>query len=1148
VVTSDADSVPARVQLLGPLELVGSDGALPVSGAKERRLLAVLAVHSGEVVADDRLVDALWDGNPPRTAAKTLQNYVLRLRRTLRGCPGCAIVTRAPGYRFAGGTDAAHAESLIAKARRATDGCEYAAAVNLFDQALRLWRGPSLAEFAEQPFARAEAARLDALRESAAEDRVAAVLALGHHHEAIADLETLVAEQPLRERRWTQLMLALYRDGRQADALAAYRRLRALLAELGVDPGPEAQRLQASILAQDASLLPAGGPVAVRPGLVPTTLFLGRDRETASLLAHLGEAAAGRGRVVLLAGEAGIGKSRLLRELKVLAQARGAIVLTGRCAEGAGVPPFQPFAEAIDGYLEDGGAPPDADDAPALAPLVPRRIRPGPAPPGPPLRPDEVRLRLLDGAVRFLARIATEAPVVLLIDDLHWADPGTVGLLRHAARGSRGRRVLLVGAYRDGELAANRALRDAVGILHSEADCAVIRLPGIARAATEELLRAMSGAPMTAELSEAIHAETDGNPLFIREIARHLLEDSLLSLGTDGRLRTDLPLTVIPEGVRQVIERRRRRLPTDTNRLLDAAAGVDGPFSLEPVRIVAGLSESAALAALDDALDAGLIVAGAGPDQYDFMHALIRHAVYYRLNPSRRLRLHRDLACALARSGGAWVAPAEIAVQYHRAGHLPGTEAGVEPALQAAEQARAAGAHDEHAEFLRIALDLLLPQDGRRSALLTARAVALAWSMRFDAAVEVANAAAASIDSDPVAAAAAMAEVATALATAGSNRHAWLLAPPWLHRAADLRERDPVTWAALTLLDLDRREAADPEHPGMPLDLPGRRTALQILHASGRLTGRGDLARYAVAAVYGRRDRIPPAAALDPTVAAFLLGDYAAAAPRFDAAADAAKAGGQLAWELYCRSGAARCQVALGEVTAAQRTIERCRELVSRLPELQPSWQMVHHQGTEDAIAQVLDDGWPERAAAIALLLQPVPEHHWSIACISAIAARTQARMGRADTALPLLSRPLRALRQAPAWAPNYARIAYEVSQTLWLLDRRDHLSVVETALREKVLPTDFRFPMTDTRLALARLCALAGRRDEARHWFDAARKTLDEQAARPLRAVVDHDEALMFLRIGSRAAAAPLVDTAAGGFARLGMTGWTRRLAAAAS
>lgn len=151
--------------------------------------------------------------------------------------------------------------------------------------------------------------------------------------------------------------------------------------------------------------------------------------------------------------------------------------------------------------------------------------------------------------------------------------------------------------------------------------------------------------------------------------------------------------------------------------------------------------------------------------------------------------------------------------------------------------------------------------------------------------------------------------------------------------------------------------------------------------------------------------------------------------------------------------------------------------------------------------------------------------------------------MGEADMALPLLSRPVRALRQAPAWAPNYARVAYEVSETLWLLDRRDHLSVVETALREKVLPTDFRFPMTDTRLALARLRALEGRHSEARQWFDAARKTLDAQAARPLRAVVDHDEALMFMRIGDWSSAGPLIDTATQEFERLGMTGWTRRL-----
>jgi hypothetical protein len=174
-------------------------------------------------------------------------------------------------------------------------------------------------------------------------------------------------------------------------------------------------------------------------------------------------------------------------------------------------------------------------------------------------------------------------------------------------------------------------------------------------------------------------------------------------------------------------------------------------------------------------------------------------------------------------------------------------------------------------------LALLPPQDGRQPRILTERAVALAWSMRFDEAVEVARAVADMPGEDPVAAAAAVAEVATVLAAAGSNRHAWLLAPIGLRKTAGPHGPDPASWAALTLLDLDRQEAADPEHPGMPLDLPGRRTALTVLHESGRLVGRGDLGRYALAAIYGRRDRIPPGAALDPTVAAFLLGDYAAA-------------------------------------------------------------------------------------------------------------------------------------------------------------------------------------------------------------------------------------------------------------------------------
>ena len=458
----------------------------------------------------------------------------------------------------------------------------------------------------------------------------------------------------------------------------------------------------------------------------------------------------------------------------------------------------------------------------------------------------------------------------------------------------------------------------------------------------------------------------------------------------------------------------------------------------------------------------------------------------------------------------------------------PARRAGVGPALEAAELAQAAGAHDEEATFLQVACELLPPGDGRRADLLGRRRVALAWSLRFDDAVDAARAAAAA-----GAGAAMVADVATVLATAGSNTHAWLIAPEGLGTTTGLDRRDPQSWAALTLLDLDRREAVDPDHPGMPLDLPGRRSALRILHESGRLTRRGDLARYAVAAVYGARERVPAAAAADPTVAAFLLGDYAAAVPLFARDADAAEAHGQLAWAVYCRAGEARCEVALGRLASAGETLAKVRALVARAPALPLGWQLVHHQGAEDALVMALDEGWPQRRTNYAPLRRQGADRRWGEAAIAGIAARIEARMGNVDNAMALLAKPIRALRQAPAWAPNYCRTACEVAETLWLLDRRDHLAVVESALRDKALPADFRFPMTDARLALARLCALASRTAEATHWFDAARSVLDAQGARPLRAVVDHDEALMHLRAGDATAAAPYAAAAAAAFER---------------
>jgi DNA-binding SARP family transcriptional activator len=223
-----------RFQVLGPLEVEADDGPVVLGGPKERLLLALLLARPNQVVSVDALVQGLWGEQPPATAAKTLQSHVKRLRRVLepgraRGAAGEVLVTREPGYllRVApGALDAARFEELTAQARRALAEGQADDAALMLREALGLWRGQSLAEFSDRPFAQAEAARLEELREAAREDLVDVELALGRHHDLIGELETMVASHPLRERRWGQLLLARYRDGRQAEALDGFRALR----------------------------------------------------------------------------------------------------------------------------------------------------------------------------------------------------------------------------------------------------------------------------------------------------------------------------------------------------------------------------------------------------------------------------------------------------------------------------------------------------------------------------------------------------------------------------------------------------------------------------------------------------------------------------------------------------------------------------------------------------------------------------------------------------------------------------------------------------------------------------------------------------------------------------------------------------------
>jgi WD40 repeat protein/DNA-binding SARP family transcriptional activator len=287
-----------QIHLLGPVEVSSDNGNVVLGGPKPRALLAMLALDAGSTVSADRLIDGLWGDEPPATAAKMVQVYVSQLRKAMAALgEDDAIATHGRGYQLQLGrdrVDAGRFERLLAQGAAR--------------EALSLWRGPPLADVADEPFAAPEIRRLDELRASAIEVAIDQDLDAGRHREVLPELEALLAQEPLRERPHAQRMLALYRAGRQAEALEAYRQARATLVEqIGVEPGPELRRLHEAILRQDPSLDPRGREPAGAP-------LVGRDAELARLRGLWRRACAGAGTSVLVTGPPGIGKTRLVRE------------------------------------------------------------------------------------------------------------------------------------------------------------------------------------------------------------------------------------------------------------------------------------------------------------------------------------------------------------------------------------------------------------------------------------------------------------------------------------------------------------------------------------------------------------------------------------------------------------------------------------------------------------------------------------------------------------------------------------------------------------------------------------------------------------------------------------------------------------------
>jgi DNA-binding SARP family transcriptional activator len=683
-------------RVLGPLEVRDNGEALALGGAKQRSLLAILLLNTNEVVSTDRLIDQLWGAQAPDTAAKALQVHVSQLRKVLEpgrraGESGQLLQTRSPGYLLElepEQLDLTRFERLAGEGREALAAGDGEAAAGKLREALSLWRGPPLAEFAYADFAQREIARLEELQLSVLEDRMQADLERGRHAELIGELELLVTEEPLRERPRAQLMLALYRSGRQAEALEAYRDARqALTEELGIEPGRELKELEAQILEQDPSLEPRAPskpqPEAPVPGRRaaataavgaehPGEQFVGREGELRDLEVALESALLGRGTLFLVGGEPGIGKSRLVDELSARARNVDAGVLWGRCWEAGGAPAYWPWVQALRTYVRE--AEPDrlaaqlASHGGEVAHILPelREVLPDlPVLESP--ESESSRFRLFDAAASFLKRAAVERPLVLVLEDLHAADMPSLLLLQFVAGELADARLLVVGTYRDIELGPNHPLSSALLELGRQPSTRTLLLEGFDEPDVSSLIEAIAGVSPSPRVSAAIHAGTGGNPLFIGELIRLLTSEGRLDEPID---ETDVR-RAIPRGVREVIERRLERVSEESREILGIASVLGREFGINTLAQVSGKSAEQVLGLLEEPLRGG-VVAGVpgGARHMRFSHVLLRDALYDELAASRRLQLHRQIGDTLETLYADDPDPhlAEIAHHYYEAG------------------------------------------------------------------------------------------------------------------------------------------------------------------------------------------------------------------------------------------------------------------------------------------------------------------------------------------------------------------------------------------------------------------------------------------------------------------------------------------------
>ncbi|MFI1400651.1 BTAD domain-containing putative transcriptional regulator [Streptomyces sp. NPDC020681] len=644
---------PLRVALLGSLRAWRGDVELGLGPSRQRAVFAMLAVHANHVVSREELIDGVWGQDRPASVDGSLHTYVSGMRRALephhsgRG-NWQVLATLASGYRLhldPDGLDLHRLHVLREQARHQWSGNDAASAVRTLDAALELWNGDAFTGV-PGPFAEGERARLCELRVNCQEQRAEAALAIGAHREAVADLTGLLRDHPLREELRRLLMIALCRCGRNAEALEVFQDGQRVLArELSVSPGAALRQVHQQILANDPALsgrepespsvptTPHGNSspaAAVQRKRASQMKLVGRQSELKQFRQQLSEVAGGTGGVLWVEGEPGIGKTQLLAT--GLAQANDAgCHLAWASSDQMNLFPLRVMMDCLE-------VTPDSPD-PRRAELAAALHTDSPAPTI--WSQSDPLLWAIDRILGLVDKLCAEAPLVLVMDDLQWADEASLLVWHRLCPLTKRIPLLMVGACR---LTPRRAELDTLRFGVESSGGRVLDLGPLAPSAAVELIGQVAGAQPGPRL-RAWADRAAGNPLYLREMAEVMAREGVLHLdaATADIADESYELSV---SLASMVSRRLDFLSHDTREVLCRAALLGVEFALTDLAAVLDRPVSDLLSLIEEAMSSRIVV-DAGP-RLAFRHPLVREALYGGIPMAERIALHRYAAEALA--------------------------------------------------------------------------------------------------------------------------------------------------------------------------------------------------------------------------------------------------------------------------------------------------------------------------------------------------------------------------------------------------------------------------------------------------------------------------------------------------------------------